>query len=172
MVSKKIISQFDIACEKPATIVYEIRCSPFYKICSSSENKIWGNCCFMAKILRRIILSNVFTRNIESTDDLLYSNQHTNNFLGTFFPVKFIFPGTICLIYLWGYEGNGVELIAYISACLEFSLFDLMLMGRLVRLYYTIFFNDLSVMTSSNGNIFHVTGPLCGEFTGHRWIPP
>ena len=26
-------------------------------------------------------------------------------------------------------------------------------------------------MTSSNGNIFHVTGPLCGEFTGHRWIP-
>ena len=20
-------------------------------------------------------------------------------------------------------------------------------------------------------NIFHVTGPLCGEFTGHRWIP-
>ena len=27
-------------------------------------------------------------------------------------------------------------------------------------------------MTSSNGNIFHVTGHLCGEFTGHRWIPP
>ena len=21
-------------------------------------------------------------------------------------------------------------------------------------------------------NNFHVTGPLCGEFTGHRWIPP
>ena len=26
-------------------------------------------------------------------------------------------------------------------------------------------------MTSSNGKIFRVTGPLCGEFTGHRWIP-
>ena len=26
------------------------------------------------------------------------------------------------------------------------------------------------MMTSSNG-IFRVTGPLCGEFTGHRWIP-
>ena len=25
--------------------------------------------------------------------------------------------------------------------------------------------------TSSNGNIFRVTGPLCVEFTGHRWIP-
>ena len=27
------------------------------------------------------------------------------------------------------------------------------------------------MMTSSNGNIFHVTGPLWGEFTGDRWIP-
>ena len=27
------------------------------------------------------------------------------------------------------------------------------------------------MMTSSNGNIFRVTAPLCGEFTGHRWIP-
>ena len=26
------------------------------------------------------------------------------------------------------------------------------------------------MMTSSNGNIFRVTGPLCGEFTGHRRI--
>ena len=28
-----------------------------------------------------------------------------------------------------------------------------------------------AMMTSSNGNIFRVTGPLCGEFTGDRWIP-
>ena len=27
------------------------------------------------------------------------------------------------------------------------------------------------MMTSSNGNIFGVTVPLCGEFTGDRWIP-
>ena len=27
------------------------------------------------------------------------------------------------------------------------------------------------MMTSSNGNIFHVTGPLWGESTGHRWLP-
>ena len=27
------------------------------------------------------------------------------------------------------------------------------------------------MMTSSNGNIFRVTGPLCGEFNGHQWIP-
>ena len=28
-----------------------------------------------------------------------------------------------------------------------------------------------AMMTSSNGNIFRVTDPLCGEFTSHRWIP-
>ena len=27
------------------------------------------------------------------------------------------------------------------------------------------------MMTSSDGNIFRVTGHLCGEFTGDRWIP-
>ena len=27
------------------------------------------------------------------------------------------------------------------------------------------------MMTSSNENIFRVTGHLCVEFTGHRWIP-
>ena len=25
-------------------------------------------------------------------------------------------------------------------------------------------------MTSSNENIFRVTGPLCGEFTGYNWV--
>ena len=27
------------------------------------------------------------------------------------------------------------------------------------------------MMTSSNGNIFRVTGPLWEDFAGHRWIP-
>ena len=30
---------------------------------------------------------------------------------------------------------------------------------------------DKSMMMSSNGNIFRVTGPFCEEFTSHRWIP-
>ena len=28
-----------------------------------------------------------------------------------------------------------------------------------------------NMMTSLNGNIFRVTGHLCGEFTDDRWIP-
>ena len=33
------------------------------------------------------------------------------------------------------------------------------------------YISEVTMMTSSNGNIFRVTGPLCGEFPGHRWIP-
>ena len=29
----------------------------------------------------------------------------------------------------------------------------------------------IDMITSSNGNIFRVTGHMYGEFTGHRWIP-
>ena len=29
--------------------------------------------------------------------------------------------------------------------------------------------NKISIMTSSNENIFRFTGPLCREFTGHQW---
>ena len=36
------------------------------------------------------------------------------------------------------------------------------------RLHYSA---SISMMTSSNGNIYRVTGHLCGEFTGPRWIP-
>ena len=47
---------------------------------------------------------------------------------------------------------------------------------RAIRHQYTIDngmksvcgFVKRGMMTSSNGNIFRVTGPLCGEFTGHR----
>ena len=36
---------------------------------------------------------------------------------------------------------------------------------------YDITFRGTTSMMSSNGNIFHVTGPLWGESTGDRWFP-
>ena len=36
---------------------------------------------------------------------------------------------------------------------------------------YEIDVSGVVLMTSSNGNIFRVTGPLCGELTGPRRIP-
>ena len=37
--------------------------------------------------------------------------------------------------------------------------------------YFRVWRNTLFMMTSSNGNIFHVTGPMCGEFSGHGEFP-
>ena len=42
-------------------------------------------------------------------------------------------------------------------------------MSQLCRIHETKVF--VIMMTSSNGIIFRVTGHLCGEFTGPRWIP-
>ena len=43
----------------------------------------------------------------------------------------------------------------------------------MVTIAKTIWYKEPShdMMTSGNGIIFLVTGPLCGEFTGYRWIP-
>ena len=42
---------------------------------------------------------------------------------------------------------------------------------RLHDIAESILVQHLCMMASSNGNIFRVTGHLCGEFTCPRWIP-
>ena len=37
--------------------------------------------------------------------------------------------------------------------------------------FHLFYWYENFTMTSSNGNIFRVTGHLCGEFIGHRWVP-
>ena len=53
-----------------------------------------------------------------------------------------------------------------ISIC--FTRFRKLRESDIVKLYNALY----HIVTSSNGNIFRVTGHLCGEFTGPRWIPP
>ena len=43
-------------------------------------------------------------------------------------------------------------------------------MALLLYWYFAPILNAYIVMTSSHGNIFRVTGHLCREFTGDRWI--
>ena len=63
------------------------------------------------------------------------------------------------------------DLITISMDCVPECLFDdeaapvcIMTCWHQVRITFSL------MMTSSNGNIFCVTGHLCGEFTGHRWI--
>ena len=51
----------------------------------------------------------------------------------------------------------------WMSATYQFHSIDNASIHRHIHLTY--------IMTSSNGNIFRVTGPLCGEFIGQPWIP-
>ena len=43
--------------------------------------------------------------------------------------------------------------------------------GALLQTKWLDAYSVPNMMTSSNGDIFRVTGPLCWEFTGPRWIP-
>ena len=40
-----------------------------------------------------------------------------------------------------------------------------------IRTQFTSIAHAQLMITSSKGNVFRITGPLCGKFTGHRWIP-
>ena len=53
---------------------------------------------------------------------------------------------------------------------ISFTYFENSTMHILIVTFNMWTFNH-AMMTSSNGNLFRVIGPLCGEFTGHCWIP-
>ena len=59
--------------------------------------------------------------------------------------------------------------------CISHSLHNLHIQRSVLELPMYRYRNELKIgrhvmMTSSNGNIFRVTGHLCGKFTGPRWI--
>ena len=48
----------------------------------------------------------------------------------------------------------------------NYLLYTRALWGDAYRLYASV--GCIYMITLSNGKIYRVTGPLCGEFTGHR----
>ena len=62
----------------------------------------------------------------------------------------------------WGYS-------MMLNVVKTWSLFYNFLWNRVFRKHFGVILAIM--MTSSNGNTFRVTGHLCGEFTGPRWIP-
>ena len=69
-----------------------------------------------------------------------------------------------CYVYAnLGYEAL-VEVVLFTYSCSPWA-------DSKKKSLITCILVNKNMMMSSNGNIFHITGPLCGEFTGHRWIP-
>ena len=74
-------------------------------------------------------------------------------------------------LVIWSHIFNGCNLLCLLGLKLNYvgkrgprRVKDMLLTGHLIM--YAII-----IMTSSNGNVLRFTGPLCWEFTGHRWIP-
>ena len=71
----------------------------------------------------------------------------------------------ICYVHLFFYMNW------YVNAKYLFTVFFHRRSRDFLCQYWYSYMSQYFMMTSSNGNIFRFTGPLCGEFTGHRWIP-
>ena len=76
------------------------------------------------------------------------------------------FPNTITLVF------NSFTTIIFLerNLCNPFNCFCIYAYGIFFVTGVTTW-RKLVMMTSSNGNIFRVTGHLCGKFTGYGWIP-
>ena len=79
--------------------------------------------------------------------------------------------------YLLVYQNNILGQWRWPSkyGALDFRFWQSCILHTLIANKHLKYINLLSslsfMMTSSNGNAFRVTGPLCGKFTGRRWIP-
>ena len=61
---------------------------------------------------------------------------------------------------------------AFLTISLSTSSCSYIILPYLERIHWiTSIILSYNMMTPSNGNIFHVTGYLCWEFIGPRWIP-
>ena len=75
--------------------------------------------------------------------------------------------------FIGGMKGHQ-QINSFVTAAqwiLNLTLVDVTYVKYFVRTKSISTSSSVVMMTSSNGTIFYVTGLLCGEFIGHRWIP-
>ena len=106
-------------------------------------------------------------------------NLHWTNWRSIqLFSVVDILP--VSLIHCLASDETIVELWSMVSMGFMAILIQAETITQVGLLHCTIVFQpcltywnwrQIYIMASSNGNIFRVTGPLCGDFTGDEWIP-
>ena len=83
--------------------------------------------------------------------------------------------------YICGTRGDGLTFTwmsyecicaggVHVCVCVSMSI-SMPAYSYILRIAWLVPDQVICMMTSSNGNIFRVTGHLYGEFTGPRWIP-
>ena len=74
----------------------------------------------------------------------------------------------VMIISTGRYTPLNTAFFPFLLASLANVLFSMCGRSMILMEHYEKYF---LIMMSSNGNMFRITGPLWGEFTGHRWIP-
>ena len=75
-------------------------------------------------------------------------------------------------VYFWLWSGQCIELSFTSTAVIHIYFWGMLIPFQHNISCFAVNLNDApTMMTSSNGNIFRVTGPLCGEFTGPGEFP-
>ena len=75
------------------------------------------------------------------------------------------------LHYVWVHVFSRTDGVNPIYIVIWFFIFKNSLTRMSLVGHVWVIISHSFMMTSSNGNIFRVTGHLCGEFTGPQWIP-
>ena len=78
------------------------------------------------------------------------------------------FAGTGAIVRLPQCQWSKPDGYGKISQCITTTKYS---KTKTVCIFLGIYCMSRDMMTSSNGNIFRVTGPLWGESTDHRWFP-
>ena len=110
----------------------------------------------------------LFAPNWDLVSPILYTKNHVISYTGTLriWPV---------FVPLWSRRrraGKKVTAVTFFR-CPTVKLLFCKISQNYTHSGVELRLNEFSIdmMTSSNRNICRVTGPLCGEFTGLRWIP-
>ena len=89
--------------------------------------------------------------------------HNVNDIFFMYFPNEILFDRKLLKAGLPQVNSGNRESSGFIEGVLSVNYPD--------QYAWRVVYLRLSMMTSSNGNTFRVTGPLCREFTGLRWIP-
>ena len=116
---------------------------------------------------------------------MFYCFNFLVNFDGIIWMVLFTFSNSVVFAVIWGGLSAELKRIIVLNNCFQhFSskasrkvmikeLHHLKIMNIVIKYTVSCLYVATAqcMLTSSNGNIFRFTGPWCGEFTNHRWIP-
>ena len=116
--------------------------------------------------------------NVKHFSRLRYEQYVLQNVLQTNFQLQFLqwkwlyLLQSLCLSSLF-YQGPIKNNSAFVPAKVLVPIRQQAIIWTNAGPFYWCMYVSLgydNMMTSSNGNIFRVTGHLCGKFTGPRWI--